>query len=169
MKAEGVEFVTNTDVGKDKKAAEILKDYDRVILACGASNPRDIKVPGREAEGNLFRGRFPAGHHQESAGFQFRGREIYLHQRKERDGHRRRRHRKRLCGHFHPSGRKIRHPAGNDAEGSGYPDRRTIPGPNGRRSARPITARRKPSPCSAPTRVSIPPQSRSSSATRRAI
>ena len=54
MKAEGVEFVVNTDVGKDKKAAEILKDYDRVILTCGASNPRDIKVPGRELKGIYF-------------------------------------------------------------------------------------------------------------------
>lgn len=54
MKEEGVEFVTGTDVGKDIKADKILKDYDRVILACGASNPRDIKVPGREAKGIYF-------------------------------------------------------------------------------------------------------------------
>ena len=32
----------------------LLKQYDRVILACGASNPRDIKVPGREAKGIYF-------------------------------------------------------------------------------------------------------------------
>ncbi|MDE7156839.1 MAG: glutamate synthase subunit beta [Lachnospiraceae bacterium] len=54
MKEEGVEFVTGTDVGKDIKAEKILKDYDRVILACGASNPRDIKAPGREAKGIYF-------------------------------------------------------------------------------------------------------------------
>ena len=36
MKAEGVEFVTGVNVGVDKKAAELLKEYDRVILACGA-------------------------------------------------------------------------------------------------------------------------------------
>ena len=54
MKEEGVEFVTGTDVGKDIKADKILKDYDRVILACGASNPRDIKAPGREAKGIYF-------------------------------------------------------------------------------------------------------------------
>ena len=54
MKEEGVTFVTNADIGKDVKAAKILKDFDRVILACGASNPRDIKVPGREAKGIYF-------------------------------------------------------------------------------------------------------------------
>lgn len=54
MKAEGVEFVTGVNVGVDKKAAELLKEYDRVILACGASNPRDIKVPGREGKGIYF-------------------------------------------------------------------------------------------------------------------
>ncbi len=54
MEAEGVEFVYNCDVGKDEKATEILKKYDSVILACGAKNPRDIKVPGRDAKGIYF-------------------------------------------------------------------------------------------------------------------
>ena len=54
MKAEGITFVTNTDVGNDLKAGELLKNFDRVVLCCGASNPRDIKVPGREAKGIYF-------------------------------------------------------------------------------------------------------------------
>lgn len=54
MEEEGIVFRTNCNVGKDIKAGEILKDYDKVVLACGASNPRDIKVPGREAEGIYF-------------------------------------------------------------------------------------------------------------------
>ena len=36
MKEEGITFVTNTNVGKDVKAAKLLKEYDRVVLACGA-------------------------------------------------------------------------------------------------------------------------------------
>lgn len=36
------------------KVEDLLKDYDRVILACGASNPRDIKAPGREGDGIYF-------------------------------------------------------------------------------------------------------------------
>lgn len=54
MKAEGVEFLTGINVGKEIKAAKLLKEYDRVILACGSSNPRDIKVPGRESKNIYF-------------------------------------------------------------------------------------------------------------------
>jgi glutamate synthase (NADPH/NADH) small chain len=54
MKAEGIEFVTNADVGVNYKASRILKEYDSVVLACGASHPRDINVPGREAKGIYF-------------------------------------------------------------------------------------------------------------------
>ncbi|MCH5275553.1 MAG: glutamate synthase subunit beta [Lachnospiraceae bacterium] len=54
MEEEGVTFVTGVDVGKDMKASQLLKDYDRVVLACGASNPRDIKAPGRDAKGIYF-------------------------------------------------------------------------------------------------------------------
>ncbi len=52
MEAEGVVFQTSVDVGKDVKAKDLLKEYDRVVLACGASNPRDIKVP-EETQGTL--------------------------------------------------------------------------------------------------------------------
>lgn len=54
MEEEGVEFRTGVNVGKDLKAKDLLKEFDRVILACGASNPRDIKVPGRDAGGIYF-------------------------------------------------------------------------------------------------------------------
>lgn len=54
MKAEGIEFVTNANIGKDVKASKILKEYDKVILACGSSNPRDINAPGRDAKGIYF-------------------------------------------------------------------------------------------------------------------
>ena len=54
MKEEGIEFRTGCDVGKEIKPSEILKNYDRVVLACGASNPRDINAPGRDAKGIYF-------------------------------------------------------------------------------------------------------------------
>lgn len=54
MKEEGVSFVTNADVGRNCKASRILRDFDRVILACGASNPRNIDVPGRDAAGIYY-------------------------------------------------------------------------------------------------------------------
>ncbi len=54
MEEEGVCFQTGVNVGKDLKAEELLKEYDRVLLACGASHPRDIAVPGRDGKGILF-------------------------------------------------------------------------------------------------------------------
>ena len=54
MEEEGVTFVTNADIGKGIKAEKLLKDFDRVVLACGSSNPRDIDAPGRDAKGIYF-------------------------------------------------------------------------------------------------------------------
>ena len=54
MSEEGVIFVTNTDVGKDISKEELLTQFDSIILACGASHPRDIKADGRDAKGIYF-------------------------------------------------------------------------------------------------------------------
>lgn len=54
MEAEGVTFVTNADVGKNVSAEEIKREYDAVILACGASKPRDINAKGRDSKGIYF-------------------------------------------------------------------------------------------------------------------
>lgn len=54
MKEEGVTFVTGADVGNNYDTEQIKNEFDRVILACGASNPRDISAPGRDAKGIYF-------------------------------------------------------------------------------------------------------------------
>ena len=54
MEKAGIEFKCGVDVGKDIKAKDLMKQFDRVILCCGASNPRDIKVNGREGKGIYF-------------------------------------------------------------------------------------------------------------------
>lgn len=54
MEEEGVTFLTGMNVGKDVKGEELLKDYHRVVLACGSSNARDIQAPGRDAKGIYF-------------------------------------------------------------------------------------------------------------------
>lgn len=54
MEAEGVVFRVNVNVGVDIKAEELRREYDSVVLACGASHPRDIKALGREAAGIYF-------------------------------------------------------------------------------------------------------------------
>ncbi|MCR5784026.1 MAG: glutamate synthase subunit beta [Eubacterium sp.] len=54
MKEEGIEFVTSCNVGVDIKSSKLLKDFDRVIICCGAKNPRDINAKGRDAKGIYF-------------------------------------------------------------------------------------------------------------------
>lgn len=54
MEAEGVEFRLNADIGRNAAAQELLDAYDAVILACGASRPRDIAAEGRDAQGIYF-------------------------------------------------------------------------------------------------------------------
>ncbi|HTY67110.1 MAG TPA: glutamate synthase subunit beta [Alphaproteobacteria bacterium] len=54
MAAEGVEFRTGVNVGVDVKAADLLAEYDAVVLTGGAEQPRDLEVPGRELAGVHF-------------------------------------------------------------------------------------------------------------------
>lgn len=54
MTAEGVEFRTGADVGKALPAQDLLKEFDAVVLCCGAAQPRDLAVPGRELDGVWF-------------------------------------------------------------------------------------------------------------------
>ena len=54
MQAEGVEFRVGQNVGADVPADKILADYDAVVLAGGAENPRDLPVPGRDLAGVHF-------------------------------------------------------------------------------------------------------------------
>jgi len=54
MEAEGVEFRTNVEVGKDVTAADLVKDFDAVVLSGGAEQPRDLPVDGRSLDGVHF-------------------------------------------------------------------------------------------------------------------
>lgn len=54
MTAEGVEFITNTEVGKDYPADELLKEFDAVVLCGGATKPRDLPIEGRNLTGIHF-------------------------------------------------------------------------------------------------------------------
>jgi glutamate synthase (NADPH/NADH) small chain len=51
MEAEGTEFRTNATVGEGIDIEVLLASYDAVVLACGATERRDLNIPGRELGG----------------------------------------------------------------------------------------------------------------------
>ena len=51
LAAEGVEFVMNTEIGKDIEAQLLVDDFDAVVLAIGALKPRDLPIEGRDLKG----------------------------------------------------------------------------------------------------------------------
>lgn len=54
MAAEGVVFVTNANVGQNVDAKQLVNENDAVLLATGATKPRDLPIPGRELKGVHF-------------------------------------------------------------------------------------------------------------------
>jgi glutamate synthase (NADPH/NADH) small chain len=54
MSAEGVKFVTNAHVGHNIPVEQLRRDFDAILLAMGAEQPRDLRVPGRELKGIHF-------------------------------------------------------------------------------------------------------------------
>src|SRR5947208_8009270 len=51
MRLEGTKFRPGVDVGVDITAEQLRKRYDAIVLAGGATAPRDLPVPGRELDG----------------------------------------------------------------------------------------------------------------------
>lgn len=51
MQAEGVRFRTGVEIGIDVQAQDLRKRYDAVVIAVGATDWRDLNVPGRELSG----------------------------------------------------------------------------------------------------------------------
>ncbi len=54
LEEEGIEFRCNTEIGKQISAQELLDHFDAVVLCTGATQPRDLPIPGRELEGVHF-------------------------------------------------------------------------------------------------------------------
>jgi len=51
---EGIIFKTNMQVGKDISREELLEQFDAVLLAMGAEQPRDLSLTGRDLSGVHF-------------------------------------------------------------------------------------------------------------------
>jgi len=54
LQADGIEFRCGVEIGRDLPATELLRNFDAVALAGGASVPRDLPLPGRELAGIHF-------------------------------------------------------------------------------------------------------------------
>jgi glutamate synthase (NADPH/NADH) small chain len=54
LAAEGVRFVTRTEIGRDLTLNELQEEFDAVVLCCGATRPRDLPIPGRQIKGIHF-------------------------------------------------------------------------------------------------------------------
>lgn len=54
MTAEGITFKTNVNIGVDISPADLQNDFDAVLLACGATKPRDLPIANRDANGVHF-------------------------------------------------------------------------------------------------------------------
>ncbi len=54
MRAEGVEFRTNANVGVNVPVEDLRRDFDALLLTGGATHARDLAIPGRELRGVHF-------------------------------------------------------------------------------------------------------------------
>ncbi|TWU55459.1 glutamate synthase subunit beta [Rubripirellula reticaptiva] len=51
MTTEGITFKTGVNIGVDVLPKDLQKDFDAVLLACGATKPRDLPIDNRDAKG----------------------------------------------------------------------------------------------------------------------
>ncbi|MGH9328610.1 MAG: glutamate synthase subunit beta [Terriglobia bacterium] len=71
--AEGVRFETRAHVGGNVPVEDLRRDYDALLLAGGAEEPRNLSVPGRELNGVHFAMEFLPQQNQVNAGDKVEG------------------------------------------------------------------------------------------------
>jgi len=54
MREEGVAFRAEVEIGRDIAAADLVDEFDAVVMAGGAEKPRDLAIPGRDLDGIHF-------------------------------------------------------------------------------------------------------------------
>jgi glutamate synthase (NADPH) small chain len=82
---EGIVFRTGVDVGRDVTGEELRAGFDAIVIATGATIPRDLPVPGRELDGVHFamdyleqRNRFVAGEFPEGTPITAAGKHVVI-------------------------------------------------------------------------------------------
>src|ERR1700684_2346476 len=76
MEGEGVEFVTGAHVGANVSVEQLRNEYDALVLAGGAEQPRDLRVPGRELKDIHFAMDFLPQQNRRNLGLPVGGEEI---------------------------------------------------------------------------------------------
>ncbi len=71
MMEAGIVFKTNSEVGKNVNANEMMVEYDAIILCGGSTVPRDLPIPGRELKGIHFAMEFLTQQNKRVAGDKF--------------------------------------------------------------------------------------------------
>ncbi|MCE9615306.1 MAG: glutamate synthase subunit beta [Lentisphaerae bacterium] len=51
LEAEGVRFVTKADVGRNVDPVQLRREHDAIVFCTGATQPRDLPIPGRQLGG----------------------------------------------------------------------------------------------------------------------
>lgn len=54
LSEEGIEFVTNAEVGKNIDGNDLINEFDSVVICTGATKPRDLPIEGRDSNGIHF-------------------------------------------------------------------------------------------------------------------
>jgi len=68
LEEEGIRFQTNAQVGRNVPVEDLRKEFDAILLAGGAEQPRDLRVPGRELKGIHFAMEFLPQQNRRNAG-----------------------------------------------------------------------------------------------------
>ena len=105
---------------------DLRREFDAILLAGGAEQPRDLNVPGRELKGIHFAMEFLPQQNRVCEGDTVA--EPDPRHRQARRHHRRRRHRRRLPGHQPPPGRALRHAVRTAAQAARRRARRRLRG-----------------------------------------
>ena len=96
MEQEGVVFRTGSHIGVDVPTEALRRDFDALVLCCGASAPRDLAVPGPRPRRHSLRRGLPHSAEPPLRPGRGAGRGNHLGGRQARRHHRRRRYRRRL-------------------------------------------------------------------------
>lgn len=76
MKSEGVQFMTNSDIGNTISISELKEKNDAICLAIGAMKPRDLVVPGRNLKGIWFAMEYLTQSNKSVSGIKFNPEEL---------------------------------------------------------------------------------------------